>query len=427
LGIVCDSLDHHFEVIVPQTTPDSIETRLLQTIQEYQADIIACCSHLIQIPSVNGVHDEIHLAEAIAEQAQALGLHVQIVGENSRRPNVIISTAAEGETGLLLLGHMDTVPAGDEHSWKFPPFSGTIHEGKIYGRGAIDTKGGMTAALFALAALKKVAGENMKGRVQLICVPDEETGATGTLGIKYLHASGLLHGLGAIYAYSGRQITLGHRGLIRYRLRCRGEAVHTGSADWQDGTGGANAVTGIARLLLEIENLEAPYSTAKYFERFKTVFTPGTTIQGGVSINIVPDTCEALMDIRLTPEHDREQIENLLDACIERVTAERPKLRFEYELLNYAPAAISDENALVVSALEQVTQETTNNKPERVVAGPANEGYLLIERGIPTICGFGPTGENAHAADEYVDIQGLVEAAKIFSLTAWRMGKASSQ
>jgi acetylornithine deacetylase/succinyl-diaminopimelate desuccinylase-like protein len=60
-----------------------------------------------------------------------------------------------------------------------------------------------------------------------------------------------------------------------------------------------------------------------------------------------------------------------------------------------------------------------------VVAGPANEGYLLIERGIPTICGFGPTGKNAHAADEYVEIQGLVEAAKIFCLTARRLASAN--
>jgi acetylornithine deacetylase/succinyl-diaminopimelate desuccinylase-like protein len=210
-------------------------------------------------------------------------------------------------------------------------------------------------------------------------------------------------------------------------MRCTGEAIHTGSADWQDDRAGANAVTGMARLLIELEALKTPYSTAKYFERFRTVITPGTTINGGISINIVPDTCEALLDIRLTPEYNREQIEILLGECILRVVDERPKLRFDYELLSHAPAAISDEHAPIVTILEDVVRKVTSTTSERVVAGPANEGYLLIERGIPTICGFGPTGANAHAIDEYVDIQGLVETAAIFSLTAWRMSKHLSE
>ena len=94
--------------------------------------------------------------------------------------------------------------------------------------------------------------------------------------------------------------------------------------------------------------------------------------------------------------------------------------------MNYAPAAISDDQSAIVSVLESVVETVTATKSVRVVAGPANEGYLLIERGIPTICGFGPTGENAHAADEYVDIPGLVEAAAMFSLTAWRMSTAQN-
>lgn len=406
-------------------TPDNnaFENRLLQIARQFQPEIAAFCSKLIQTPSVNGVHNELALAEVIAEQARSLGLGVEIVGEYSQRPNVIVSTAAEGKTGLLLLGHLDTVPPGEEKQWTMPPFSGAVKDGKIYGRGAIDTKGGMAAALYALAALKQAASEHMAGRAQLICVPDEETGATGELGIKYLHRQGLLRGLGAIYAYSGRQLTLGHRGLIRYRLLCIGETTHTGSVEWQDGTAGANAITGMARLLLALEAVKTPYSSAKYFERFRTVLTPGTIINGGVSINVIPDTCEALMDIRLTPQYDREKIKDLLDACIAQVVQERPKLRFEYQLLNYAPAAISDENAPVVTVLEEALQQITATTAERVVAGPANEGYLLIERGIPTICGFGPTGNNAHAADEYVNVESLGETAAIFSLTAWRLSK----
>jgi acetylornithine deacetylase/succinyl-diaminopimelate desuccinylase-like protein len=279
----------------------------------------------------------------------------------------------------------------------------------------------MTAALYTLATLARTPGALSGGRVQLICVPDEESGATGDLGIKYLAAHGFLQGLGAIYAYSGDQLVLGHRGLLRYRLICEGQAIHTGSSEWQDGTGGANAVTGMARLLLALEQIETPYSTAKYFERFKTVITAGTVISGGTSINIVPDRCEALLDIRLTPEFDRARVEKLLDQCISAVS--RAGLRLTYDLLNYAPAAISNEHAPIFSILEQVIHKVKGRQPERVVAGPANEGYLLIGHGIPTVCGLGPTGENAHAVNEYVEIQGLVDAVKIFCLTAVELSR----
>jgi acetylornithine deacetylase/succinyl-diaminopimelate desuccinylase-like protein len=396
-----------------------MEIQLRQIITELQPDMVDFCRRLLQTPSVNGVNDELAIAQAIAEKAWALGLQARIVGENPRRPNVIVSTNDTAPTGLLLLGHLDTVPPGDESRWTYPPFSGTMAGGRIYGRGAVDTKGGMTAALYALAALARIPGILGAARAQFIGVPDEETGATGTLGIKWLSANGLLSGLGAIYAYSGDDIILGHRGLIRYRLICEGQMVHTGSSEWQDGTAGANAVTAMAELLLELERVQMPRSPHKYFDRYRTIFTPGTVINGGTSINVVPDHCEALMDIRITPEYSLERVEKLLLDCIGKIR--RRGIQFRYELLNHAPAAISDESSPLFSIVEDTIQQLKGFRPPRVVAGPANEGYLLIERGIPTVCGLGPSGANAHSIDEYVEIQGLLDAALIFGLSAQRL------
>jgi acetylornithine deacetylase/succinyl-diaminopimelate desuccinylase-like protein len=400
-----------------------VERALFEAVHAFAPALHVFTSRLIQTRSVNGLHPEHGLAEVIAAEAARLGLHAEIVGEQPSRPNVIVSTAPGGETGLLLLGHLDTVPPGDASDWTHPPFSGAVADGRIYGRGACDTKGGMAASLYALAALARIPGALERGRAQFIGVPDEETGATGTLGIKYLDARGLLHGLGAIYAYSGHEITLGHRGLLRYKLVCTGQAIHTGAQAWQDGTGGANAVTGMARLLLALESLSFPHSTAPYFTPYRTVITPGTMISGGTSINIVPDRCEALVDIRLTPEATRPAIEAQIDTVIEHLKAHSSRLSWTYTCLNDVPAAMSDEHAPLISAVESAVLSVTGAQPPRGVAGPANEGYLLIERGIPTICGLGPMGENAHAPDEYVELNGLVDAAAIFALTAHRLAR----
>jgi succinyl-diaminopimelate desuccinylase len=397
---------------------EDIETQLAATLTRLQPDLLAFCRRLLQTPSVNGVDDEAHVAQVIADEARSLGLPVVLTGEQPQRPNVIVSTSAEGDTGLLLLGHLDTVPAGDPALWSHPPFAGAIADGKLYGRGAIDTKGGMAAAVYALAALAQHPDALVGGRAQFIGVPDEETGATGTLGIRYLSRQGLISGRGAIYAYSGSDIILGHRGLLRYRLTCTGKAIHTGAHEWQEGSDGANAVTGMARFLLALEATTFPHSSAPYFEAYKTVITPGTVINGGISINIVPDRCEALVDIRTTPDADRATIEALFARIIDDISAERPALRFDYERLNTIPAVCSDPAAPIFDIVAEATARVRGITPMMTVAGPANEGYLLIEQGIPTVCGFGPTGANAHAVDEYVDVDSLYDAALIFALTA---------
>lgn len=404
--------------------PAAVEAQICDYLRRAEPQIIAFCQRLIQTPSVNDVHPEVAVAQVIAEEARRLGLVVEVVAMQPDRPNVIVRTAPGGETGLLILGHLDTVPAGDESRWTYPPFAGIVADGKLYGRGAIDTKGGMAAAVYALAALRETAGALNVGRAQLICVPDEESGATGMLGVKFLHAQGLLHGRGAIYAYSGEKLLLGHRGLIRYRLHCKGEMIHTGMPEWQAGTAGANAVMGMARLLVALEDLSFALSTEPYFERFRTLITPGTLISGGVGAGMVPDHCEALADVRLTPEQTLVSVTALVERCIAQIIASTPRLSFSVEVLNHIPAAISDEGAALFPIVEEVITELTGQRPPRLVAGPANEGYLLIERGIPCLCGLGPVGENAHAVDEYAEVESLARAATIFALTASRMDRA---
>src|SRR5213083_1836992 len=116
------------------TTLTALEQDLIQLTQYSRADMIAFCTRLLQTPSVNGMNDERAVALVIAKQALALGLDVEVVGENPQRPNVIVSTSSKSPTVLLLVGHLDTVPAGDESAWSHPPFAGEQVDGRLYGR-----------------------------------------------------------------------------------------------------------------------------------------------------------------------------------------------------------------------------------------------------------------------------------------------------
>ncbi len=393
-------------------------TELRQLLAPFQTEIVDLARALIQTPSVNGVDDEIALAQVIDAWARKHNLSSQIVGMDDRRPNVIVQVG-KGEPGLLLTGHLDTVPAGDPSRWTHPPFDGVIANGRLYGRGAIDTKGGMAAALIALVTLKSWGG--LRGSVRFVGVPDEESGAIGTLGIKWLHTNGLLKGKGAIYCYGGREIIVGHRGVYRCKITCSGESAHPGFSATQEGVIGANAVTGMARLLLLLEDRKTAYSDTRYFEKYRTMISAGTTIQGGTSPNIVPDRCTATVDMRLIPEISTHEARQWIDVAIAQIAERYPKLCFTVETIAELPAAVSPDDAAIFGALEQATIAVTGIEPPRTAAGPANEGYLLIERGIPTVCGFGAHGANAHAPDEYVEIESLLETALIYALTAVKL------
>ncbi len=405
---------------------NTIQKQVKSYLAGKSSKIVDFCARLVQTPSVNGLHDERAVAELIAAEARRLGLpHVQLAGDNPQRPNVIAGTAETGSTGLLLVGHLDTVPAGNPDRWSHPPFSGRQIDGKLFGRGAIDNKGGIAAALYALAALSSIKEALPHGQVQFIGVPDEESGATGTLGVKYLRRQHLLNAKGAIYVYPGREeIPLGHRGVTRFKLIAHGLAAHTGiSGQLNQPSPGQSAVTAMAEALLRLEQLELPVSQTEYFDRFRAVINAGTVINGGVNINIVPDRCETLVDVRTIPEFDRLQAEEAIKQAIATVGNHRPGIAFDLELLTCLPPAISDTSAPLFDIIQYAARTITGFLPAKTVCGPANEGYLFIKHSIPIVCGFGPTGANAHAINEYVEVSSLVDAALIYCLTAMEMDR----
>lgn len=366
---------------------------------------------LIQTPSVNGVDPERGVAERVVDFATAHGLAAEVVALDSDRPNVLVRLGPPGDAGLLLVAHIDTVAVGAVENWTHPPFGGEIVDGKLYGRGAVDNKGGLVTALAALLLLQ--AGPPLARPVLLAGVPDEEAGATGTLGVKHLHSLGRLTGRGAIYTYPGlNEIVLGHRGVLRLKLKTFGQAVHSGSLEWQRGQG-CNAVTGMADILLALETLRFDDSAADLFAPYRTMVTP-TMTRGGFGPSMVPDTCEAYVDIRLVPAAPRELVYATVEAVVDAVVRRRPGLRVEITTDVYLPSTVIPTDSPVVAAVAEAAQRRFGYRPTLTVSGPANESYLLNGFGIPT-CIFGPEGGNAHAPDEYVVLESIFAIAEVYA------------
>jgi len=388
---------------------------LRKLVEQYDAPLLAFLQALVRLKSVNGRHAEQAVAERMVAEAAKLGLNGRLIAKETLRPNALVRWG-RGPRGFALVGHLDTVAAGDASLWTSPPFEPEVRNGRLYGRGTADNKAGLAIGLYTLAALRDL-GQLNPDEVTLILagVVDEESGASSELGMRYLLDEGHLPVQGAIYTYASDIVCVGHRGLLRLVLEAKGTAVHSGSDEWSRGEGGVNAVTGLAAILLELEQLKLPYEPHPAFDHLGFTMTPGTLFSGGEFESMVPGMATAVLDCRLMPGQSPEMVIEAVQSIIDAECGKRPGLYVSIQIKNRLPAAaIPAEHPLAQLAQHHAQEMTGQPWPIRG-AGPANEGYMLIGAGIATLPGFGPTGGNAHAPDEWVAVDSLAETAVLYA------------
>lgn len=393
----------------------SEQTVWLEKARLHLPEVVGFIESLVRIPSVNGRDPESAVAQRIFQEAERLGLHAALTALEPTRPNVIVDWGT-GKEGFVLVGHMDTVSEGDPASWKNAPFEAKTSDGIMYGRGTADNKAGIACGLYTIAILRELnLFDPARVRLMLAGVADEESGASSKMGMRYLLDKGLLQpARGAIYTYASDIVCIGHRGLLRFRLHAAGKAIHSGSLEWSQGREGVNAVTGLAELLLKLETLR--FSTGKHpaFKGLNCRLTPGTVFNGGQFESMVPAAAEALVDVRLMPGQPAEEVIEAVQKEILKVERNRPGLKITFEIKNNLPAAAIPETHPLALSAQKWTRKITGKKWPIAGAGPANEGYMLIQAGIPTLCGFGPTGGNAHAPDEWINVESLVSTMAMY-------------
>jgi acetylornithine deacetylase/succinyl-diaminopimelate desuccinylase-like protein len=390
--------------------------QLLQAACGYQGGAVAFLQDLVRIPSVNGRDPEAQVARRVVEEAERLGLPARLVAADPQRPNVLVELGS-GVGGFALIAHLDTVEEGDHGDWSHPPFGGEIHNGRLYGRGTADNKAGIACGLYTLALLRDQGLLDLSAaRAVLAGVVDEESGANSRLGARYLLDQGHLDVSGAIYTYTGDKIRIGHRGVLRLRLRATGEAIHSGRRVWHQKKQGLNAGTALMAAALAIDRLEIPATPHPAFEGLGcTVTVTGFRCgpDNGAVSSIVPGWAEAGVDIRLMPGQSSDAVLEIVRGVVERSVP--PGLGMATDVTVDIPAAVIPPDHPLVETAKRWTRTVTGKEWPVAGAGPANEGYMFIEAGIPTLCGFGPQGGNAHALDEYVEVGSLAKTLAMYA------------
>ncbi|KKU26576.1 MAG: putative peptidic bond hydrolase [Microgenomates group bacterium GW2011_GWA2_46_16] len=344
----------------------------------------------------------------IFEKLKSIGLSPRYLGASKERPNVVAEWGEKrGRMGLMLNGHMDTIPP--EGRDVISPYSGAVRNGKIYGLGSLDMKASLAAYIYGVKALMS-AKIKLRGKLTLAFVVDEESGACSPYGTQYLLEQGCVPKACFIGEHGSQYVRTGQRGSYRFKIITRGEAVHTGVSAWERGEAGHNAVVDMAGIIEALQGVEIPFKQSRMFEGRKPVFTFPTKISGGVGLNVVPASCEAYGDVRLLPGNSDSQVKMLM---VERLQ----KLGIPYEIqdLMFVPAVEIDPHDPLVLSLQKVTKAVLGYTPEARVSGPGTDGWMMVKRDIPTIMGFGPDGGGEHGKGEWVDLASLQKITEVYA------------
>ncbi|WP_427896498.1 M20 family metallopeptidase [Kribbella sp. GL6] len=401
------------------------EQKVLDRIDEEL--LVRITQALLRAPGQNPPGEEAATVAVLTAAARDLELDVTTATVEPDRENVTVSLAGGNGPGLLLLGHTDVVPLGD--GWTVDPHGGLVRDGRIYGRGASDMKGGLAAGLAALAAL---CGTTLSGPVDLAAVVDEEETGKGIRA--YLAAiqdaavdnsdpttapaSTTARYVGCITAEpTDLQTIIAARGDSYLQVAVHGRASHAGNPD-----GGANAIYGAAAVVAEIERLHAELAQTPHPLLGPATWSVGQ-INGGTGGSIVPAECVVVADRRLLPGESPADVLADLRARVAALHLEDRGLTVDLSMPMEMPAFETPEDHDLVRITEAARFDAGG--PPLPLAGwtaACDGGYIARDLAVPVVVlGPGSVTTQAHRADESVAIAELVTAARAYTLIALRL------
>ncbi|TBW36279.1 acetylornithine deacetylase/succinyl-diaminopimelate desuccinylase family protein [Siculibacillus lacustris] len=413
-------------------------SRLFERIEAKRDALVATTADLVRFATVNPPGADYEpCARYIGERMAGLGFAVDYIrakgapGDGDRHPRINVvarrAGAAPGPT-VHINGHIDVVAAGE--GWTVPPFAGLVRDGRVWGRGTADMKGGIAAAMIALEALIEVGGP-LPGTLELSGTADEESGGFG--GVGHLARLGLFDPGRVDHVLIPEplgvdRVCLGHRGVWWAEVEITGRIGH-GSMPFL----GVSAIRGMGDFLALLETELLPRLAERTTrmpcvpEGARAATLNLNSLHGGLAETddaglpapLVADRCRLVLDRRWLVEESPDSVRAEVVELLERVKAKRAGLDWRMRDLMSFPPTMTDPEAPVVAALDHWIHRVLG-RPSRHVASPGtyDQKHLARFGGALACVAYGPGDlEQAHQPDEHVEIDDLVASAKVLAAT----------
>lgn len=388
-------------------------------------EVIAWTQELVRIPSVyrpeSGETEEL-AALWVKDCLKKIGMTVSYYDVEPKRPNVIglYKGSKEGKC-LMFEGHTDVVTEGDVNKWEYNPFGGEIVGNRIYGRGSADMKGGLIAAISAVKAIIK-SEVDLKGSILIGALADEEG---MMIGAKNFAKSKWAKDISAaiICEPEDNKICIAQKGVMWIKLKTVGKMAHGCMPRV-----GVNPITHMTMLLHKLKELESSEiaslgkdSLLGFPSITPTVIRAPIEGQGEEQNNVIPAQCRAILDIRLIQQQTPEEIKNKIMDIFRYLKEVDNSFSATMEVIETRPATTTNKDESIVRVISKSYHDLTKRDPIYGGVPGTTDGTILNSyANIPIVtCGPGDT-YIPHQVDEYMDINQLIEATKLYTLTALR-------
>ncbi len=411
---------------------------LFARIEAKTADLVELTRDLIRIPTVNPPGDAYaDCARFIGERLRRRGFEVAYVrgegtpGDSDRYPRTNVVARREGGRAgpcVHFNGHTDVVEVGD--GWTTEPFGGEVRDGKVFGRGACDMKGGIAASIVAVEAIcEEMPG--FPGVLEISGTVDEESGGYG--GVAHLARQGFFTRPRVDHVIIPEplnvdRVCLGHRGVWWAEIETHGRIAH-GSMPFL----GDSAIRHMAAVLERFESEFYPHLATK---RTTMPVAPDGARQSTMNINsihgglaegfegwpsaVVADSCRMVVDRRYLIEETYEEVRGEIVDLLEAIRRDRPGFRYDLRELWTVPPTMTDKNAAVVRAVAAEIERVLARPADFVISpGTYDQKHIVRIAELKECIAYGPgILDLAHQPDEYVAIDDLVASAKVMAASA---------
>ncbi|TJY41080.1 peptidase [Cohnella pontilimi] len=411
----------------------SLQSKVREWMRTHREEGTALLQSLVRLPSTQGREREAQ--ELVAGMLREMGLAVRVWepdGEALRShpyfysprdrfagsPNVVgVLKGTGGGRSLILNGHMDVVPEGDRGQWQHDPFSGEVADGKLFGRGATDMKGGNVSMLLTIQALREL-GVRLKGDVIFQSVVEEESGGAGTL-------AAIMNGYRADAALipepTNMRIFPKQQGSMWFRVTVKGRSAHGGTR-----YEGVSAIEKSMIVVQHIRELEQARNSAMTDPLYAGNPIPIPinigVIRGGNWPSSVPDSVVLEGRMGVAPEEAIEHAKEAMERWMERLEEKdawfaKTPVSLEWFGARWVPGSVDPGHELI-AVLSSQYQEVTG-KEAVIQASPwGTDGGLLTLLGDTPAVVFGPGVTHvAHYPNEYIELEDMFRAAEIMALT----------
>lgn len=425
---------------------------VMDVIEADQDHVVALTQDLVRIPSVNpkfqaerGLNREGDVQDRIEEELRPLGFEIDRWDALPDRPNVTGDLPGSDAQSMILCGHVDVVPVGDADVWARDPFGGQLEAGRVWGRGAVDMKGGVAACISAARAIRQ-AGIELEGRLSIHSVVDEEAGGFGAID---LVEKGKLARNAIIAEPTWGDVIPAEGGLSWVRVTIFGRQAHAGwrfNSLWpQHETPGrlepgVNAIELANRFFSALRDFEASRCLRNNHPLMPAglaTINPGT-VMGGAGMGedgnpaimtnaaMIPDVVTTVLDYKFMPQEKFAEVKREFEDFVAHFAAMDPWMRdnppkIEWNLwgLHFPPMDTPVCHPLTQSVLARAS-EIQAKKP--VIKGfeAVTDAAHYAGKGVTPII-YGPSGDGFHGDNECVDVASLIETTKVIAATVLDM------